>query len=329
MAGRLELDEVRREVRLDGAKVDLSRGEFDLLATLMRRPGSAVSSASLLSVLRGPAWAKDNEVLQVQISRLRRKLGESAAHPRFILTIYGFGYRFEPDSDDQGPPGASVSLLMSLDRTIRWVSDNVVELLGWAPDDLVGTSGLDLVDPDTRLGDGEQQLIDPGKPQVGLGRLRTRTGGWRHVAAAGRPVVDIHGTVTGLLVTWWADLGVHPDVSLEPIRLHPVSSNESARTLVMDDALILRGIEPRAPFLGWEPQEILGTFFSPTGLTQSALKVVIADAINIGNLETAGPVQLHDRDGRVVGAVLTARIEVDARGQFSGLRATLTLGPGP
>ena len=96
MPGELVLDVERHEVRQFGRAVDLSRSEFRLLRLLMSRPGTALSSEAILVALRGPRWAADTGILQVQVSRLRRKLGESAAHPRHIVTIRGFGYRFEP-----------------------------------------------------------------------------------------------------------------------------------------------------------------------------------------------------------------------------------------
>lgn len=333
MPTAIELDEYRREARLDGVVLDLSPTEYGLLAALMRRPGAAMSSEDLLVVLRGPGWAEDRGVLQVQVSRLRRKLGESAAHPRFIVTIHGFGYRFEstpqanPSVSEADPRGFTVSALLSLDRTIRWVSDEVTSLLGWRPDQLVGTNGLDLVHPDMLIGPAEHHALDAGEPQAGRGRLRTTSGSWQEVWAIGRPVVDSRGTVTGLLVTWQELEGTQPSVDLAPIALSPAASGLPGFrqvTLTLDARLNLMALDPSDDFLGWMPQEILGTFYSPTGLDAAAARAVVDVHLGSGLLEWSGPAPLIHRDGSALQGVVAARIEVDEGGQFAGLRVQVT-----
>ena len=93
MMNGLMLDEDTRQVSVDGEPVALTWSEFELLSALMREPGAAVSSIALLRDLR-PASGVDERALQILVSRLRRKLGESASAPRYVETVSGFGYRF-------------------------------------------------------------------------------------------------------------------------------------------------------------------------------------------------------------------------------------------
>jgi DNA-binding response OmpR family regulator len=89
----LELDEARRVVRVDGAAVELTALEFDLLAALAREPGVVVRRADLLERLWGDAYLDDSHLVDVHVANLRRKLGDDAAEPRFIETVRGVGYR--------------------------------------------------------------------------------------------------------------------------------------------------------------------------------------------------------------------------------------------
>lgn len=96
--GILAIDYAARTVRLEGQVLQLTRSEFDLLARLTRTPGVVVTSADLLSYIWSEPWQGDETSIETHVSRLRRKLGESATSPRFIWTIRGVGYRFEPES---------------------------------------------------------------------------------------------------------------------------------------------------------------------------------------------------------------------------------------
>ncbi len=90
-AGDLALDPVARFATRDGDRIDLSRQEYRLLEAFMRRPGHILSQADLLERLYPLAAERDWNTLEVQVSRLRRKLGVGA-----ITTIRGLGYRLEP-----------------------------------------------------------------------------------------------------------------------------------------------------------------------------------------------------------------------------------------
>jgi DNA-binding response OmpR family regulator len=89
----LELDEGRRLVRVDGAPVELTALEFNLLALLAREPGIVVARAVLLESLWGSEYAGDDHLVDVHIANLRRKLLDEPASPRFVETVRGVGYR--------------------------------------------------------------------------------------------------------------------------------------------------------------------------------------------------------------------------------------------
>lgn len=91
--GRLVLDTEAREVYVDGAEVELTRLEFDLLDTLTARPRVVFTRSKLLELVWGPDWFGDDHVVDVHVSSLRRKIGDDPQAPRFIRTVRGVGYR--------------------------------------------------------------------------------------------------------------------------------------------------------------------------------------------------------------------------------------------
>jgi DNA-binding response OmpR family regulator len=91
--GPLSVDVDGREVRVDGRSVDLTRIEFDLLATMAARPRAAFSRRQLIDAVWGDGWVGDEHLVDVHIGHLRRKLGDDASSPRFVRTLRGIGYR--------------------------------------------------------------------------------------------------------------------------------------------------------------------------------------------------------------------------------------------
>jgi DNA-binding response OmpR family regulator len=92
--GRLVLDRDRHEVRLEGRMVALTRIELELLAALLEAGGRVLSREQLLDAVhgRGEAYVLDRTV-DAHVRRLRRKLADDAARPRFVATVRGVGYR--------------------------------------------------------------------------------------------------------------------------------------------------------------------------------------------------------------------------------------------
>ena len=90
----LNIDTETRAVKVDGQPVDLTSMEYELLLILARRHGRKLSRDDILSELRGIDAAILTRSVDIMISRLRQKLGDSVKPPRFIQTVWGRGYSF-------------------------------------------------------------------------------------------------------------------------------------------------------------------------------------------------------------------------------------------
>jgi DNA-binding response OmpR family regulator len=93
---RLWIDPGARRVSLDGKPLPLTQREFELLLFLARRPGQAFTRDELMERVWRYAFYTDTSTVTVHVRRLRSKLERDAGHPRFIETVWGFGYRFMP-----------------------------------------------------------------------------------------------------------------------------------------------------------------------------------------------------------------------------------------
>jgi two-component system, OmpR family, KDP operon response regulator KdpE len=101
--GELEIDRGRRLVRLNGQPVHLTPTEYRLLEALATNAGKLLTHGWLLHRVWGPAYESEAQYLRVFIRQLRKKLGDDATRPRFILTEPGLGYRWKHDaSPDAG-----------------------------------------------------------------------------------------------------------------------------------------------------------------------------------------------------------------------------------
>ena len=234
--GPLAIDTIAREVRLDGVNVDVTGNEYLLLEILTAEPRRAFSSDDLMRRITGSDWAGDTHALQMCVSRLRTKLGESGTRPRQIVTVHGFGYRFEPirsapQLSQKGFSGLSgvdsdgnsaMYVIASLNRTILWVSDSTSHLIGWRPSDLEGTNLYDLLHPD----EVEQDLnlakeLNEGQPASRIGRIKTVSGDFRLMEALVRPIIAQSGATEAFLGEWRAARHdqASPRVDLAPIHL--------------------------------------------------------------------------------------------------------------
>jgi two-component system KDP operon response regulator KdpE len=91
--GHLRIDLARRLVTLQGRTVVLSRKEYNLLALLAQAPNRVLTQGLLLEKLWGPGHIRDTHYLRILVGKLRQKLGDDAAMPRYLLTEPGVGYR--------------------------------------------------------------------------------------------------------------------------------------------------------------------------------------------------------------------------------------------
>jgi len=90
----ITLDLAGRQVQTDGATLELSALEFDILAALASAPGRVFTRAQLLERVWGWDYFGAERVVDVHIGNLRRTLGDDASDPRFIGTVRGVGYKF-------------------------------------------------------------------------------------------------------------------------------------------------------------------------------------------------------------------------------------------
>ena len=96
-AGPLKVDFAQRLVQVNGQEVKLTPTEYDLLKALIKNRGKIMTRHMLLSQVWGSGYGTESHYLHVYIGQLRRKIEPDPAHPRFILTISGVGYRFSSD----------------------------------------------------------------------------------------------------------------------------------------------------------------------------------------------------------------------------------------
>jgi DNA-binding response OmpR family regulator len=94
--GELVIDGGRREARLRGEPVRLTRKEFDLLYHLSSQPGVTFSRTRLLEEVWDFAWDGDAATVTVHVRRLREKIEDDPSDPARLITVWGVGYRFEP-----------------------------------------------------------------------------------------------------------------------------------------------------------------------------------------------------------------------------------------
>jgi DNA-binding response OmpR family regulator len=91
--GRLQIDTVRRVVRRDGQPVDLTPNEYKLLTALARYPGRVYSRFELTNRVQGYDYEGYERTIDVHVKNLRKKIEPDLAHPRYVQTVTGVGYR--------------------------------------------------------------------------------------------------------------------------------------------------------------------------------------------------------------------------------------------
>ncbi len=91
--GKLQIEARSREARLDGRLLDLTRKEFDLLVYLAERCGDVISKRELLAEVWRQPYGGADKTVDVHLSWIRKKLGETAAEPRYLHTVRGVGVK--------------------------------------------------------------------------------------------------------------------------------------------------------------------------------------------------------------------------------------------
>jgi len=90
----LTIDKLKQEVLLEGEVVHLSTTEYEALLLFAENPGVVLDREQLVENLRGITWQSYDRSVDVLVSRLRNKLGETPSNTRFIKTVHGVGYKF-------------------------------------------------------------------------------------------------------------------------------------------------------------------------------------------------------------------------------------------
>lgn len=93
--GELTIDPAARAVTRDGVPVELTRTEFDIVATMAAHPGRVYSRLQLLEIVSGDAFEGYERTIDAHVKNVRRKLGDDPKSPRFVHTVFGVGYKME------------------------------------------------------------------------------------------------------------------------------------------------------------------------------------------------------------------------------------------
>jgi two-component system response regulator RegX3 len=95
-AGPVRMDVERHVVTVDGRSAPMPLKEFDLLELLLRNAGRVLTRMQLIDRVWGSDYVGDTKTLDVHVKRLRAKIEPDPANPRFLVTVRGLGYKFEP-----------------------------------------------------------------------------------------------------------------------------------------------------------------------------------------------------------------------------------------
>ncbi|RZU50424.1 two-component system response regulator RegX3 [Krasilnikovia cinnamomea] len=95
-AGPVRMDVERHVVTVDGSSVQLPLKEFELLELLLRNAGRVLTRGQLIDRVWGADYVGDTKTLDVHVKRLRSKVEPEPSAPRYIVTVRGLGYKFEP-----------------------------------------------------------------------------------------------------------------------------------------------------------------------------------------------------------------------------------------
>ena len=333
---RLLIDYAARSVYVDGAEVALTPTEFDVLACLAQRAGTVVSTPDLIQAVWGE-WFGPVDHVFVHVHHIRRKLGPCG---KLIVTKRKAGYLLRVERRETPAPlpwpqitreytdllhqdalqRGSIWLLVDRDRRVSWVSDSLTHHLGWAPNQLVGKP------PWTLASEGEEGKFKrnvplPGEPT--MVRFETEV-----VSAEGRTVgiqvycqmiVDADGNRVGGIGEWvvGGPKGAPPLDGIAghqrmPFRLH------------YDGNHVLTAVEPHEPFIGWDPDDVVGTYFSLAGLDRETTARSMEALLALGHdhefsrtpvLRSDGTratvsirLRLAEEDGELIGYVGEVRV---------------------
>ena len=99
MVGDVSIDVGRMRVAVAGRTVELTATEFQLLTALARQPGRIFTRSQLLDAIHGVTFESYERAIDAHVKNLRRKLEADASRPKYVLTVYGVGYRFAEEPE--------------------------------------------------------------------------------------------------------------------------------------------------------------------------------------------------------------------------------------
>jgi DNA-binding response OmpR family regulator len=102
--GRFVLDPAARSLHHDGETTSLTTGEFALIKAFLQHPRQPLAREKLMLLARGRDHELFDRAIDVQVSRLRKLVEPNPGTPRYIQTVWGFGYVYVPDDDEEAPP---------------------------------------------------------------------------------------------------------------------------------------------------------------------------------------------------------------------------------
>jgi DNA-binding response OmpR family regulator len=107
--GLYELDLAARTLWRDGKTIHLTTGEFSLVNVFVKHPRQPLAREKLMLLARGRDHDLFDRAIDVQVSRLRKLVEPDPANPRYLQTVWGFGYVFVPDDAPAGPPAPTTT----------------------------------------------------------------------------------------------------------------------------------------------------------------------------------------------------------------------------
>ena len=99
--GDNQLDLAARTLVRQGTTQVITSGEFSLLAAFVQHPHRPLSRERLIELARGPESDTDSRSMDVQVSRLRKLIEDDPSRPRYVQTVWGYGYVFVPDGESR------------------------------------------------------------------------------------------------------------------------------------------------------------------------------------------------------------------------------------
>ncbi|AET66264.1 response regulator with CheY-like receiver domain and winged-helix DNA-binding domain [Desulfosporosinus orientis DSM 765] len=96
----LTIDNIQHEIRLNDQEILLTPTEFKILGALAKNPGRVLSRSQLVEIVQGHNFEGDDRVIDAHIKKIRHKIETRPSNPQIIVTVYGIGYKFNPNAGE-------------------------------------------------------------------------------------------------------------------------------------------------------------------------------------------------------------------------------------